>query len=278
MHEMVTDRSTARVMHDLLEPVHAIVFFAPEVATAYQEVGMQPWWTGYFAARAAPLGAVNAGVVAALFYHFHPEMVAREFPKIWESLTPAEVLARRLAGVDRALRRVLADDLDSAELAEAAELVTAAVAACDTPGRPLAAANAVLPVPPQPHLALWQAATTLREYRGDGHVTALMQAGLDGVEALVTITAAGGEERASIQQRRGWADREWAAAEDRLTARGLLDDDRSQTEAGRIHRQSVEDLTDELAAAPWRVLGQQRIRRLQELLAPLSTKIAGCTP
>ncbi len=40
-------------------------------------------------------------------------------------------------------------------------------------------------------LALWHAATVLREHRGDGHVAALVAAGLDGRQALVTMAATG---------------------------------------------------------------------------------------
>ena len=49
-----------------------------------------------------------------------------------------------------------------------------------------------LPWPDEPHLALWHAATILREHRGDGHLMALRVAGLDGAEALVSIGAAHG--------------------------------------------------------------------------------------
>ena len=42
-----------------------------------------------------------------------------------------------------------------------------------------------------PLLVLWQAATILREHRGDGHVAALVVAGLDGCEAHVSFVATG---------------------------------------------------------------------------------------
>ena len=38
---------------------------------------------------------------------------------------------------------------------------------------------------------LWHAITLLREYRGDGHVAALLDAGLSGLDALITHTATG---------------------------------------------------------------------------------------
>ena len=54
---------------------------------------------------------------------------------------------------------------------------------CDVAGRPLFAAHMQLPWPDEPHLVLWHAATLLREHRGDGHVAALLTAGLDGCVA-----------------------------------------------------------------------------------------------
>ncbi len=38
---------------------------------------------------------------------------------------------------------------------------------------------------------LWHAATLLREYRGDGHLAALLDAQLSGIEAIVTHCATG---------------------------------------------------------------------------------------
>ena len=69
-----------------------------------------------------------------------------------------------------------------------AESAGRAAAAVDVPGRPLAAANAALPVPDRPHLALWQSLTTLREHRGDGHIAALMIEG-DAAKALLATAA-----------------------------------------------------------------------------------------
>jgi len=63
--------------------------------------------------------------------------------------------------------------------------------AAGTAGRALAAANADLPWPDEPHLVLWHAISLLREHRGDGHITALLAAGLDPCEALVSFAAIG---------------------------------------------------------------------------------------
>ena len=67
----------------------------------------------------------------------------------------------------------------------AAELARTATEGCTAAGRPLYAAHASLPWPDAPHLALWHAITLLREFRGDGHIACLVDAGLDGIDALV---------------------------------------------------------------------------------------------
>src|SRR5262249_58669332 len=95
-------------------------------------------------------------------------------------------------------------------VAEAAQLVRAAAEGCGVAGRPLFGAHLTLPWPEEPHLALWHAATLLREYRGDGHVAALMAERVDGCEAHVTLVATGAAPREAIQPHRGWSDDAWA--------------------------------------------------------------------
>lgn len=269
----MTRWSPARALYNVLEPYHAVQYYAPQVQEAFKAIGLTGTWRGYFGGRAAPLGPVPAPVVTALFHHFKPSLVARAIPAAWAAASPEDVLTARLAGVDGALRALLGDAVDGPEIAEAASLATAAAAACGAPGRPLGAANAALELPAPPHLALWQAATTLREHRGDGHVAALTHAEFDGVEALVTITAAGGEVRESIQARRGWTDDEWAGGERRLRERGLLDEAGDLTTEGRAARDAAEELTDRFAAPPWNSLGEDATHRLYALLQPISARI-----
>src|SRR5262245_62521799 len=102
---------------------------------------------GYFASRAAPLGPVPAEVVIAVFYNFHPDLVRRAIPDAWRYASPETILAARLDGVDRALRRLIGELIDSPMLGEAAKLAKAAATACELAGRPLLAANAALPWP-----------------------------------------------------------------------------------------------------------------------------------
>ncbi|MEH0843384.1 hypothetical protein V6U81_13455 [Micromonospora sp. CPCC 205711] len=262
-----------RRLWQLIEPVHALVYYAPELTEEAAALGLatDERWPGYFALRSAPLGAAGPELVTATYYSFNPRMVAEYVPAIWSAADPAKVLDARLSGVDRALRALLGDRVDSPELAEAATLARRAAEAADLAGRPLAAANADLPWPDAPHLALWQAATVLREHRGDGHVAALLTAGLDPTEALVSFAAVGAAPVEVFASRRWTAD-EWAAARERLAARGLVDASGLATASGRALRDEVERRTDELAAGPWRALGPA-VGRLAQLVAPVTQAV-----
>src|SRR5439155_26029388 len=152
----------ARAVWQYGEPVHAIIYYAPERRAATDALGLKGGWISYFGCRAAPLGAATAPVVTALFYNFHPQMVARAIPDAWSYATPAALLDARLAAVDAAMRRVLGDDVvSSPSTSRAAQLAAAAVAGCDMAGRPMGAANQAVPEPDEPHLRLWQALTAM---------------------------------------------------------------------------------------------------------------------
>ncbi|RVW09193.1 hypothetical protein EGT67_13745 [Prescottella agglutinans] len=253
-----------------LELLHSLSYFAPEVETELVGVGLEPGRMTYFAGRAAPMGAVGAGVVAATFYNFDPALIGDAIPRAWNLADPDEIVRARYRGVDAAYRALFGDAVTSADMSEAAQL--AAIAAQGIPGvngRPLYAGYAALDWPDEPHLVLWHALTLLREYRGDGHVAALQTAGLSGLEALITHTAAGiGFQKKFAQTRRGWSQAAWDAAVSGLRDRELLDGRGELTTDGRELRDVVEDLTDELAAAPWTELGEDGAARLAELTEP----------
>nr|WP_246324654.1 hypothetical protein [Petropleomorpha daqingensis] len=246
-----------------------MLYFTDECVRAGEDVGLTGFWNGYFAFRAAPLGVVGAPVVTATFYNFAPAFVRRRVPGVWETVTPAQALAARLAGVDAAVRRVFGEEWPaSAEAAETAELVRIAAEAADVVGRPLAAANAGLPELDPPHLQLWQDLTTLREHRGDGHNAALLARGIDGIGAHVLAAAAGRSDRGWLIKARGWDDDAWAGGVARLTERGWLADEELTAE-GTATVAAIEADTDRLALAPWQELGDARCDRLAELLAPI---------
>lgn len=124
-------------------------------------------------------------------------------------------------------------------------------------------------------MVLWHAVTLLREFRGDGHVAALVVEGLDGCEALVSHGAAGDNviQLDVLKTTRGWSDEAWDAARERLRSRGWLDADGALTATGATGRARVEALTDDLALAPWHGLGEEACDRLRALVRPWSKAI-----
>lgn len=257
-------------MWRVFEPCHALVYFSEHKKRHYDAVGLKGGWMGYFASRAAAMGPVPAEVVVATFYNFSPAMVRRAIPDAWRYSSPSRVLEARFATVDETTRDLWSD---SQATAACAHLARQAVAACTFEGRPLAAAHAGLEPPDDDRLRLWHALTILREHRGDGHVAALLTHQIDGCEANVLITAEGTMPAGSQRQFRGWSAEEWESARDRLRGRGLLGSDDALTPAGRETRTSIEALTDELALAPWRAMGDEGCRDLRDLLLPLARAV-----
>ena len=258
------------------------MYFAPEPEDELAALGLERGSMVYLASRAAPLGAVDAGTVTATFYNFNHEHVQRYIPAAWTVATPQEVLTARLRGADRTLQRLLGkESLTSTDMTEAAELALRATEACRREARPLYAANADLPVPEEPHLALWHAATLLREHRGDGHLAALAIAGLSGIEALVLHNATGTAPTSALFMRtRGWSAQQWDTTRDQLRERGLLDEAGNLTRAGATLRGETEVLTDRLDAAPYDHLGPAATARLTELAGGFSRTLraAGAFP
>lgn len=249
-----------------LDVVHSMTYFVPETEEHLVGVGLRPGRMCYFAGRAAPMGAVGPGVVTATFHNFNPELVAKHLPRAWTLTNPEQVLPARFAAAEAALRRMLGARADAEDIAEAAELTKVAVQACTPEGRALYAGHADLDWPGSPLLDLWHGTSLLREHRGDGHVAALLGAGLSGLEALITHVATGrGFTPEAARLTRGWSEPEWNAAMQRLQERGLLAAEGGLTEAGAAQRSAIEAQTDLAALAPWQHLGAERAARLAEI-------------
>jgi hypothetical protein len=264
----------ARRAWTLFEPIHAIVYFASEAGEHYKAAGLRGGWMGYFATRSAPMGAVTPGVVTAVFYGFQPAMVARAIPDAWQYSSPERALTARTAIADSALRRLWGDQVDSADVAQAASAAIAVAHALRGGGRPLYTATAALEEPEAAHLKLWHACTLLREHRFDGHVAALTVHGLDGLESLVTAIAAGsGIDAATMRNFRGWTEEEWDQGVERLRSRGILDTLGALTSEGRSLRTDVEEMTDRLAADVWAAMDERSRERLFDSLRRLATRL-----
>jgi hypothetical protein len=267
---------TARRTWRSVEPVHGMIYFAPEAAEAYRTLGLEAE-SGYFASRAAPMGAVSAETVIATFYNFHPRLVRSAIPTAWKAASPEAIVASRSEAADGALRRVLGDAVGSPELARAAGLARAAaeLAADHVGGRPLFAGHAGLAWPETPHLVLWHAQACLREFRGDGHIAALVLAEIGPVEALIMHVASGEVPIGFLRSSRGWSDDEWDAGVERLRQRGLLEagSELGLSPTGLELRQRVEDETDRLAVVPYQAIGEDGCSELRALARPFSRAI-----
>ncbi len=260
------------------EPVHGMIYFVPEAAEAYARLGIEGR-AGYFASRAAPMGAVSADVVVSTFFNFNPELVHAAIPAAWEVTTPVALVAARFDAADAAFRRVLGDAvIGSEQMRRAAGLARTAAeqAAQRVEGRPLAAGHADVAWPDAAHLVLWHAQSVLREYRGDGHIAQLVTHGLSGLEALVTHAAAGDVPAPVLKSTRAWPDDAWDEAAEALRGRGWLEpgDELRLTARGTEQRRAIEDGTDALAAAPYDALGDERCTELRALMRPWSTEFA----
>lgn len=267
---------TARRMWQLYEPIHDVTYFTPEARAAADSLGVRGFWMGYFALRAAPLGPVGPAVAAAAFFGFHPDRVARALPDAWTYTNPHDAIRVRLAGADAALRRLWGNvTVESQEVVDAADLAWQAASAADTAGRILAAANQALPRPAQPHLALWQATTTLREHRGDGHIAVLLARGVSPVQAHLIKAAASEADPAVLRESRRWSADAWRSAVEELSATGWLDVAAHLTPAGAAQHDEIEAATDRAAMQPWRALGEPATARLAELVTPLAAAVVG---
>ncbi|WP_018655143.1 SCO6745 family protein [Actinomadura flavalba] len=263
------DEVFARDMYTVIEPLSVVTYFSPESRAAYKEAGLRGYWMGYFAGRAAPLGAAGPGTVEALFHSFNARLVYRALPDAWSFASPQDVLTARWAGVAAALRRLVPD------IEKIAEAVTApletVVAAADPTGRALFAANRDLPAPADPVARLWQATSALREHRGDGHVALLTADSLNGVEANRLAMAVREGTEQWYRESRGHSEEDWQQATETLRARGFLTEEGTATDTARTFHASLEHRTDTLAAPPYTALTNPH--EIREILRPAAQAV-----
>ncbi|MFG2352467.1 hypothetical protein [Streptomyces sp. NPDC048521] len=262
---------TARAAWRRLEPVHAMIYFAPEARRRYADLGLSGR-AGYFASRSAPFGRASAELVISTFYNFNPAFVRQAIDGAWDATTPRQVLDARYAAAGEALRRAGIHELPALDEVLALARRAAEAARDHAQGRPLFAAHAALPWPQEPVLQLWHAQTLLREFRGDGHVACLLSEGVGGLEALILHAATGEAPVDFLKASRAWPEEEWAGAEERLRERGLLDGDALSPD-GELLRRHIEDRTDRLALPAYAALGDADCERLAELAGPFGRAV-----
>ncbi|MGB3772126.1 MAG: hypothetical protein WBA00_13365 [Rhodococcus sp. (in: high G+C Gram-positive bacteria)] len=260
MSQPISAVALARAAYQTFEPFHIAAYFNPELGAAGKDTGLDPhaWYVG---ARAAPMGECTASVVTAAFYSFNGTLVERS----WPSAVAAgldKVSDRRYAALDTVLGDALGDLRSEPHLVELTKRINDLMGSASFAGRSLSAAWHSSESPDVPHLALWHAIAVLREWRGDGHIAALVDACLDPIEAVVfheaTHPAPAAPRRVMgrriTQLTREWSDEEWGAAAERLSIRGVLtsaDGVETLTDAGVELDRHIEERTDIMASSIW---------------------------
>lgn len=265
-------RPTARRLRDLVEPIAAAVYFAPEAQSRYEALGLN-YFEGYFCSRSAGLGAAPWRAVSAAFAAFKPAIVEQAVTGGWEKTTPDALLAARLDGARDQIVRMAKDHADA--FPKAADALLELSDGLDMSGRMLFAGLAGLSVPgtDDPVGRLWRAADLVREHRGDGHIAAWIGC-VDSTEITVLTELWWGIEPGSYVWTRGWDGDDVAAARARLADRGLLDAEGGLTDAGRDLREQIERRTDDAEREVVARLGD-RAGELFALLAPISRALVG---
>ena len=261
----------ARRTWSQIESIHALTYFARESIDGAASAGLRGFWMGYFGFRACPLGRVEPGVVDAAFANFAPSMVRRSIPDAWEFADPADLVVARARAAAAALRRVSPTIEHAASGSN--EALESVIAAGSPIGRPLFGANFDVARFDDPVERLWQNCTTLREHRGDGHVAALVAAGVDGPQAHVLIAAERGWPTEVFFASRGWSAERQRAAWAELVDRGLVDES-GLTDHGVALRAQVEAVTDARAAEPYVVaLADDRWETLVDRLSRVASDV-----
>ena len=144
------------------------------------------------------MGVTDPSVVTALFANFAPAMVERRLPSAWKGGGP-----RRAGGQGRGVAAASAGSTrptgpSTEALVPVLDLLDRAANDDAIPRPPAAAAGpppagpSPEPTSPRPAMRAWPATTVLREQRGDAHVAAVANAGLDGCEARSPWSAPAG--------------------------------------------------------------------------------------
>jgi hypothetical protein len=230
--------SPARRLRDALEPIATQGWWSPHAGARLDALGID-FLPGYVWGRAAALGSPTASVVAATFGVFEPGLIAAVYEAGSTLVSRDDILAARGDGGTSSVAAVA----DPAECAALADPLFAVLGGLDGLGRPLFSALRSLPVPASPAGRLWRAAELVREHRGDGHLAALVAAGLTAVEANVLTERWLGYGLGEYSTTRGFGPPQLGVAVANLQARGWMHGD-DLTAEGRAARVRIEEATD----------------------------------
>jgi hypothetical protein len=250
---MTVALSAAQRVWDVIEPIAANVYFAPEVHRAFEDEGFSgpsrvvrgieyPDGIAYFTSRGACLGPnVSGHLVAAAFGVFKRSIVVAAVEEGWRRTDQVTILAARERGSVASLRRILGDEPDGLEWVTG--VLKRMAEAGPAEGHHLHSGLLSLGFPGDSMGDFWRAADLVREHRGDSHIAAWLAADLDATEVGVLTDPWRGQPLKSWVRTRGWTDDELDAACEHLRSRGLLEAD-DLTNTGRALRDEIEAATD----------------------------------
>jgi len=235
-------RTPARRLRDACEAVATVGWWSRAAAESFLALDHE-FFDGYVWGRAASLGSdVSAPVVVAAFGVFDAAMLTAVFERARTISTHDAILSARAAGAAAGLAAATAA-VDMTLVEAFGDRLLAATDSLDGLGRPLFSGLRGLPVPADAHGRAWRAAELVREHRGDGHIGALVAAGLDMAEANVLTEMWLGYQLGEYSATRGFAAERLESAADALKARGWLDA-HALTPTGRAARDEIELATD----------------------------------
>ncbi len=192
------------------------------------------------------------------------------------SLTDADTIreARDLGSLAHLTRHLSAvpDGLETVN-----ELLARAVDAVQIEGRALTAGLMAMPEPDHPLGPLFRRGDILREFRGDSHTAAWVNAGLTAIEIGMLTELFWGMPLRSYSRSRAWTSEEFDAAEDGLRSRGLIgptgaDETLGFTDEGRALREQIELDTDHQMRPVLTALGDD-IETLIDTLRPWGAQV-----
>jgi hypothetical protein len=238
--------ATATTTTDLIGGLGGAFMLSRE-ARAYSEETGFAGWTPYMRGRCGVLGEVDADVVASAV-GFFPADVVRDAWEAGRSL-PAEDAVRRYTTVCQEFGRRKLAGLAETDAERLAELLGAVAGNADVIGAPLAAGWRAVPLPDDARARVIQLAHVVRELRGGLHLVAVISLGLSPLEAILTGSSPLIPDTEGNARYFGWPE-PYAEA----------------TDAVRGRRTDAEDLTDDLIAPAFGVLGEGEDEELTALL------------
>ena len=232
------DPTSARRLRDAVEPIATQGWWSRSAGQRLMDLGID-FFPGYVWGRAAALGEPSAAVVAATFGVFEPSLIGAVYAAGAATVSRADILDARRVGATASVETVST----SHECSAIADPLLGALDGLDGLGRPLFSALRSLERPDSPGGRLWRAAELVREHRGDGHLSALVAAGLGAAEANVLTELWLGFGLGEYSGTRGFGPDAVAAAVGDLERRGWWAEGHL-TESGRVARSAIESATD----------------------------------